>query len=89
MRSGCALGVDVLRHAGVAGAAAAEEAGELGRDAAAAGVQHRRLVEVDRQVCVLVAVGERALRVGPLAAQDRAAHEELRRRFDVTPLVIA
>ena len=52
------------------------------RRAAAAGVQHRRLVEVDRQIGAVVAVDDRALHVGDLRAQDRAAHEQLRRLLD-------
>ena len=43
-----------------------------------AALQHRILVEVDRQILAVVAVGDRALQVAEDAAQDRAAREELR-----------
>ena len=52
------------------------------REPAAAGRQHRRLIEVHRQIAWLVAVHNRALLVADPGAQNRAAHEKLRRLFD-------
>src|SRR5476651_114758 len=68
-----------------AGLSAAAAAAAESTAPAAAGVQHRRLVEVHRQIGAAVAVGDRALHVGDLRAQDRSAHEQLRRFLDGDP----
>ena len=59
---------------------AAEEPGELGRDAASARIEHRVLVEVHRHLRV-VAIRDGALAVGHHATHHRTAREQLRRRL--------
>ena len=75
MWTGTALGVTFWPRPAAASAAAAESA-----EAAAAGcTEHRVLIEVDRQILAVVAVGDGALEVGEDAAQNGAAREQLRR----------
>jgi hypothetical protein len=65
-------------------ATAAEQSAE-----AAGHVQHRRLVEVDRQIGLVVAVDQRALLVGDLGAQIDPRTKRRAGSSTVTPLVMA
>src|ERR1035441_3245607 len=76
---GHGVGCDVLALAAVDGAGCAATTAAAAESAASAGggIEHGILVEVDRQILAVIAVGDGALEVAENAAQDGTAREEI------------
>ena len=77
----CGVGSDDLPQSGVRALRHATARGVRWPAWSHAGVENRRLIEVDRQLGPVVAVRDRTLHVGNPRAQNRPPHEQLRRLF--------